>query len=200
MSEIIFRKVSPDDAEELLDIYAPYIEKTAITFEYTVPSAAEFRGRIEHTLKKYPYIKAVIDGRTAGYAYLGAFNEREAYDHSAETTIYLDMEERGHGLGTRLYTVLENIAGEQHILNLNACIGYPKDENDEFLSVASPEFHKFMGYKTVGRFDSCGYKFGRWYDMIWMEKIIGEHTAKPEAVIPFPELGSEALERAGLTL
>ena len=57
--DISIRTATPDDAEELLAIYAPYVENTAITFEYTVPSAAEFRQRIENTLKKYPYLVAV---------------------------------------------------------------------------------------------------------------------------------------------
>ena len=63
------RVASPEDAPEILAIYAPYVEKTAITFEYDIPSLPEFRGRIERTLKKYPYLVAEQDGEILGYAY-----------------------------------------------------------------------------------------------------------------------------------
>ena len=82
-------------------------------------------------------------------------------------------------------------------MNLNACIGSPETE-DEYLTRNSIQFHSHMGYKMVGEFYKCGYKFGRWYNMVWMEKIIGEHPAEPMAVIPFPELDRKVLENAGL--
>ena len=79
-------KVSTADAEELLAIYAPYVEETAISFEYEVPSVDEFRNRIEQISAKYPYIKAVVDEKIAGYAYAAGFKDRKAYDWSVETT------------------------------------------------------------------------------------------------------------------
>ena len=81
---------SVEDAEELLAIYAPYVEKTAITFEYEVPSVEEFKGRIAHVLQRFPYLKAVEDGKILGYAYVSPFKERAAYDWSVETSIYVD--------------------------------------------------------------------------------------------------------------
>lgn len=74
-----------------------------------------------------------------------------------------------------------------HILNRNACIGYPK-ANDEYLTDNSARFHAHLGYTLAGRFHDSGYKFGRWYDMIWMEKTIGDHTDQPEDVIPYKML------------
>lgn len=200
MNETDFRIVSPEDAEEILGIYAPYIEKTAITFEYTVPSVKEFRERIVKTLKKYPYIKAVREGRIIGYAYTGTFKDRAAYDWSVETSIYLAMGERGNGVGTRLYEILEALSKAQNVLNMNACITYPKDGEDQYVSMASPQFHKALGYSHVGRFHDSGYKFGTWYDMIWMEKMLGQHTSDPAPFTPFPELSSEALRSAGISL
>ena len=70
---ITLRIARPDDAEALLAIYAPYVEHTAITYEYTVPTVGEFSARIEHTLQKYPYIVAVRGGELIGYAYTGRF-------------------------------------------------------------------------------------------------------------------------------
>ena len=83
-------KVTVEDAEELLEIYAPYVENTAITFEYDVPTLEEFIERIRHTLEKYPYIVALDNGTIVGYAYAGMFHEREAYSRCVETSIYVD--------------------------------------------------------------------------------------------------------------
>lgn len=184
MSDIMIRAATPDDAGEILAIYAPYVEKTAITFEYDVPSPEEFRRRIAATLEKYPYLVAVNEGKIVGYAYAGPFKARAAYDWAAEVTIYLAPQATGLGIGRRLYAALEDALRDMGILNLYACIGYPETA-DEYLTRNSAEFHAHMGYGFIGLFHKCGYKFGRWYDMIWMEKIIGEHLPEQAEVRPF---------------
>lgn len=184
------RTVSPEDAEKLLEIYAPYVLNTAISFEYEVPALSEFRRRIEGTLKRYPYLAAEIDGEIAGYAYTGTFVGRTAYERAAEMSIYLREDRRKMGIGRKLYEALEEISRAQNITNLYACIGYPEEE-DEYLTKNSAQFHEHMGFRLAGRFHKCGYKFGRWYDMIWMEKIIGEHGEGAE-LIGFPELEAPA--------
>ena len=93
----MIRNATREDAEKLLEIYAYYVTNTAITFEYDVPSLGEFRSRIDDTLKKYPYLVLEEDGIIQGYAYAGAFVGRAAYDHSCETTIYLDHNSKGRG-------------------------------------------------------------------------------------------------------
>ena len=293
MGERTFRVARPEDAEALLAIYAPYVEETAITFEYEVPSVEAFRARIAHTLATYPYIVAVeeqpanagtgrVDGASAscldraeanagaghvdgasvssapasgagavtgthrtseriiGYAYVGRLHERAAYDWSVETSIYVDRRARKHGLGRQLYERLEAILRAMNIISVNACIAYPgmmnsavdaataadrlqdahigtgdpntadrvrKDPRkgsadsgadigeDPYLNTNSPDFHAHLGYQLVGHFHACAYKFDRWYDMIWMEKWIAPHPAKPEAMIPFPALPEEVVER-----
>lgn len=184
------RIAGAEDAKALLEIYAPYVRETAVTFEYDVPSEAEFRGRILHTLEKYPYLVAEQDGEPVGYAYAGAFHTRAAYERGVETTVYIRKDRRRGGLGRELYEALEKILVCQNILNLNACIGYPETE-DEYLTKDSARFHERQGFRPVGRFHKCGYKFGRWYDMIWMEKHIGEHRANPAAVRWFPKIREE---------
>lgn len=181
------RTAAIDDAEELLKVYTPYVEKTAITFEYDVPSLEEFKRRIENTLKKYPYLVAEKDGEILGYAYTGPFVGRAAYSWAAETSIYLREDCRKMGIGRRLYASLEEISRQQNILNLYACIGYP-DTEDEYLTKNSVQFHAHLGYRLAGTFYQCGYKFGRWYHMVWMEKIIGDHRADPAPMIPFSQL------------
>ncbi len=192
--EILIRTAKLTDAERLLEIYAPYVEHTAITFEYEVPAAEEFRSRIGRVLKKYPYLVAEQEGRILGYAYAGPFVGRAAYDWSAEMSIYVDQKIRRQGVGGRLYGAMEEILREMNILNLNACIGYPKVE-DEYLTKNSVEFHRHMGYQWVGEFHDSGYKFGRWYNMVWMEKMIGEHPDQPEPVKPFPQVREQLTGR-----
>ena len=102
------------------------------------------------------------------------FKDRAAYDWSAETTIYLKYDAVKCGLGRMLYEAFEEEMKNRGFLNLYACIGYPIEE-DEYLTKNSAQFHAHLGYRFVGEFYQCGYKFGRWYNMIWMEKLIGEH-------------------------
>lgn len=182
------RRATENDVEALLKIYAPYVEHTAITFEYEVPSVEEFRSRIRHTLEKYPYLVAEEDGELLGYAYVGPFHDRPAYDWAVETSIYVDERKIHKGIGGKLHDALEQALKTQGILNMNACIAWPDGEEDETLTKNSGEFHAHLGYRMVGEFQKCGYKFHRWYNMVWMEKIIGEHADEQPSPIPFSQL------------
>lgn len=170
--------VKIEDAEELLSIYAPYVRDTAISFEYEVPSLSDFQDRIRSISSILPYIKAVRDGEILGYAYAGKFKNRKAYDWSVEVTVYVRKDLRRSGVGKLLYHALEDSLKRIGVLNMNACIALPKEE-DEHLHNDSYYFHKKMGFQPVGTFHNCGYKFHTWYDMIWMEKFIGEHQEHP---------------------
>ena len=163
------------DAKAMLDIYAPYVEHTAITFEYDVPTLEDFCHRLGKVQAKYPWVVAEQNGRVLGYAYASAFKERDAYQWAVETSIYVDENVKRQGIGRQLHDVLEQRLKSQGILNMNACISYIEKE-DEFLNLDSVRFHECLGYKKVAHFHQCGKKFGRWYDMIWMEKMIGEHS------------------------
>ena len=184
MSNITIRVAKPDDAEALLAIYTPYVTETDITIEYIVPTVGEFRRRIIHTLTRYPYLVAEFRGVILGYAYLGPFVGRAAYDWAAEVSIYVDKNCRHNGIGRALYEAIEAVGRAQNLQNLCACIGVP-DIDDEYLTHNSVDFHTHMGYRLVGEFRHCGYKFGRWYNMVWMEKIIGKHPVDPAPVLPF---------------
>ncbi len=182
--QLSIRTARPKDAERLVAVYAPYVLNTAITFEYEVPTVAEFGTRMAQTLHQYPYIVAEEDQRILGYAYAGTFIGRPAYDWSVETLISVEQGNRGRGIGGKLHQALENILREMHILNLNACIAHPEIE-DEYLTRSSVAFHRHLGYRWVGEFHRCGYKFGRWYNMVWMEKILSAHQSLPKAVQRF---------------
>ena len=181
MPYVTIREATLYDAGRLLEIYSYYVEKTAITFEYDTPSAEEWTSRMSRIKERYPFLVIERDGEIQGYAYAGPFVGRAAYDWSCEMTIYLDHRAQKQGLGRKLYSALETELKKMGVLNLYACIGYP-DEEDEYLTRNSAEFHAHLGFSEIGRFHQCGYKFGKWYDMIWMEKIIGEHSPKTQAV------------------
>ncbi len=180
------RDATAGDAGRILEIYDYYVKNTAITFEYDTPSLDEFRGRMERVMRRYPYLVVLEDGRIEGYAYAGPFVGRAAYDWSCETTIYLAPGARKRGMGRALYEALEQALGDMGILNLYACVAYP-ERDDAYLTDNSARFHQHLGYARAGEFRKCGYKFGRWYDMFWMEKIIGEHMADQTPVTPYPE-------------
>jgi len=190
LTDIAIRTASAADAAEIQKIYTPYVNDTAITFEYEVPSVEEFAARITRILQRYPFLVAEKEGQIIGYAYVSAFRTRAAYDWAVETSIYLRQDCRREGLGKRLYLLLEEILKKQHILNLYACIAYTAKE-DPHLTNVSVTFHEHLGYKINGHFTRCGYKFSTWYDMVWMEKLIGEHNAEVKAIIPFAEVRAD---------
>ena len=184
---VTIRTASIEDAPKLLDIYAYYVEHTAITFEFEVPTLEDFQNRIETTLQNYPYLVAEVDGEIAGYVYASRFRTRAAYDWSAETSIYLSGKYQRLGIGRLLYERLEETLKLQNVINLYAGAADPVEE-DEYLTRNSEQFHEAMGYKTVARFQKSGSKFGRWYNLIIMEKIIGEHCCPPKEFVPFRDL------------
>ncbi len=187
MGRSTIRTATEQDAGELLAIYAPYIQRTAVTFEYAVPPVDAFAERIRGILTKYPYLAAERDGEIIGYAYAGTFHKRAACAWNVETAIYVRMDKRGTGVGRELYEALEQALILQNVLNMNACIAYTETE-DEYLTKNSVQFHRHLGFTYVGRFHQCGYKFGRWYDLAWMEKHIGAHTETPASVRNFCEI------------
>ena len=141
-------KVTIEDAKELLNIYAPYVKETAISFEYEVPSEEEFADRIKRISSKYPYIKAVENGKILGYAYANTFIARAAYDWSVETTIYLRQDTKGQGIGRKLL--------EEAINNLKN-MGYEKMRINCLKGNPSLDFYVHMGGKVIGEFDNILY-------------------------------------------
>ena len=165
------RSATVGDADKLLEIYRPYVENTAVSFEYEAPSLETFQNRIETTLKRYPYLVIEEDDVIYGYTYAGPFKGRPGYDHSVELSIYVRQQDKGKGCGRKLYEAIEKELETMGYLNLYACVAYPVKE-DEYLTKNSAEFHAHLGFQKVGEFHRCAHKFGHWYDMIWMEKII----------------------------
>lgn len=187
MSDVVIRTASIYDAPELLGIYQYYVLNTAITFETEVPSIAVFKERINNTLKRYPYFVALINNKIVGYCYAGAFVDREAYDYSAEVSVYIHRDFHKRGIGKLFYEKLESTLKMMGINNLYAKISSPVGK-DKYLDDNSVRFHEYLGFKTVGQYTKCGYKFNRWYNMVEMEKIIGRHEKNPKKLKKFKEI------------
>ena len=185
--DINIRVATLDDAREILDIYSYYVLYTAINYDYTPPDLETFKKKMINTLSRYPYLVAINNQKIVGFAYAGSFVSKKAYDWSVETTIYLDHHYTKMGIGKKLYNALENILREMGIINLNACIASPIEE-DEYLTTNSIDYHHHLGYRMVGKFHKCGYKYNRWYDMVWMEKMINEHPDQIEDIKCFDDI------------
>ena len=166
------RVAEEKDAATLLEIYSYYVEKTAITFEYETPSIEEFTQRIHNIKVKYPYIVAEEKGEILGYAYGSAFHPRAAYGWCAEMSVYVQRGIHGKGVGTALYEKMEELLKKQNIVNLFACITHPNAESEAF--------HAARGYEKKAHFEQCGYKLGKWWDIVWMQKVIASNEETPE--------------------
>ena len=156
---------------ELVRIYALYVEKTAITFEYQVPTIEEFERRIEKILQRFPYLVAEVDGQVLAYAYASTYYDRSAYDWALEVSVYADQDHRGQGLGTRLYEALEMELEARGYLRF--LLALPCQ-----IQLVSPSMRK-RGYVKVAHFPKIGYKFDQWHDIVWMQKKTIEGPVKP---------------------
>lgn len=167
------RMAKEQDALALRKIYKDYIENTTITFEYEVPSVEEFTGRIEETLIKYPYLVFEENGKIGGYAYAHQFMVREASKWGAELSVYLQDAFFGRGIGSAFYGALQDILYLQGVQRMYGCVS---SDND-----GSIKMHKKVGFQEIAVFPRCGFKHGKWLDLIWLEKVIAER----ENPIPF---------------
>jgi len=171
MSEYIIRPVREEDAKRLTEIYAYYVENTAVSFEYTAPDEQEFIRRIKETTKVYPYLVYEKDGLVLGYAYAGRYASRAAYDWTVSSSIYIDKEHRCGGIGRALYAELEDRLRAMGMKSIIAGIAYLEKE-DEYLKNDSVYFHEKVGYERVAQVKAAGKKFGRWYDLVLSQKML----------------------------
>ncbi|HEM3203915.1 TPA: N-acetyltransferase [Streptococcus suis 8830] len=166
---IDIRSARTEDAADLVAIYAPYVEKTAITFETEVPTVEAFASRIEKTLEKFPYLVAVEEGKVVGYAYASTYYARAAYDGTVELSVYVSREARGKGIGSLLYDAIEEDLKARGFKNFLACIALPNP--------ASIALHEKRGYEQVAHFKKVGYKFDTWHDIVWLQKsLVGKQN------------------------
>jgi L-amino acid N-acyltransferase YncA len=157
------RNVNPNDAAQIAEIYNYYIKNTHQTFETEPLSAEDMRERIIEFSENYPYVVAEEDGRIYGYAFATQFKMRQAYEFSAEVSIYVNANEKQKGIGSLLYERLFEELRQTDIHALVAGISLPND--------GSVRFHEKLGFEKVAHFKEVGYKLGRWVDVGYWELI-----------------------------
>lgn len=170
------RFATEQDIPAILAIYGPYVENTAISFEYSVPSLEEFTQRFRKYTLKFPWLVWEEDGTVLGYAYGNAPFERAAYSWCAEASIYLAPQAHRKGIGSKLYAALEQILTLQGYRKLYALV-----------TTANPpsvKFHLSMGYRHLVEFKDCGFKFGSWHGVTWLEKDL--HPVDLTMISPKP--------------
>ena len=158
----MIRMATAADIPAMLEIYGPYVLNTTFTFEYTVPTVAEFTARFTQITAQFPWLVWEEQGRVLGYAYASAPFTRAAYQWCAEPSIYLAPRIQGKGIGRQLYAVLEELLHRQGYRVFYALI---TQENETSIA-----FHKKLGYTQTAVLPRCGVKFGRWLGVTWMEK------------------------------
>jgi L-amino acid N-acyltransferase YncA len=165
------RLAREEDVDALLTIYAPYVEKTIISFEYEVPSREEFIERIRTFSTDYPYLVCEYNGRIVGYAYASKHRARTAYQWSAESTVYMHKDFHRKGIARVLYETLFDMLRLQGYFNVYAGISIPNDQ--------SVGFHLALGFEEIGIFKNIGFKFGNWHGTHWSQLKLNEYTTTP---------------------
>lgn len=173
----MIRNAIESDIPAMLAIYAPYVENTTYTFEYTVPGEGEFLARFRDITRQFPWLVREEEGAVLGYAYGSLPFSRAAYAWAGEVSVYLAPQVQGRGIGRLLYTALEAIMAVQGYRVLYAII---TEENQGSLA-----FHKALGYREAGVFSRCGLKFNRWLSVVWMEKHLDSVGIPSDFPIPY---------------
>ena len=201
MSTVSIRFADPArDAARILAVYRPYIEQTAITFEYDVPGEAEFERRVADIAAHFPYLLLEVDGELAGYAYAHRQAERAAFGWNAELTIYLAEGWQGKGVGRPLYALLMRLLEMQGYVNFYGVITGS--------NAGSIALHERMGFEKIGLHERTGWKFNQWHDTVWMHRRAHDGEpgdgepgdgkpgdGKPGEIVPVHALGAQAVAR-----
>lgn len=166
------RPATLSDAEAIHDLYAPYVLETCISFETVVPTIEAFKLRMESIIRDYPYLVCEADGVIAGYAYASKHRERAAYRFSADVSVYVAPGYHRKGIGKSLYLKLFELLKEQGIYTVFAGVTLPNDN--------SIGLHKSLGFTEVGTFKHTGYKFGKWLDVLWLQKALRDYDTPQE--------------------
>jgi phosphinothricin acetyltransferase len=168
----VIRDADAADAGRCAAIYAPYVRDTAISFENVPPSVAEMAGRIAEAQRAHAWLVLEIDDEVVGYAYGGPFMSRAAYQWATAVSVYLDTERRRSGGGRALYAELfDRLAARGHRTAL-AGIALPNE--------ASVGLHRALGFDLAGTYRRVGWKLGRWHDVAWYQRDLGDDDGPPQ--------------------
>ena len=166
---MLIRAATPADVPAITAIYAHHVLHGTGTFEEVPPDAAEMAGRFARiTGQGWAWLVAEApDGSLLGYAYHAPFRDRSAYRHTAEDAIYVRDDVRGQGVGKALVEALLVRAEAAGLRQMYALIG--DSEN-----VGSIGLHAACGFRQIGVMKGAGLKFGRWLDVVIMQRTLGE--------------------------
>lgn len=156
------RPAREEDIPAILAIYGPYVENTTYSFEYTVPTLAEFTDRFRSYTAQFPWLVWEENGEILGYAYGSAPFTRAAYRWCAELSVYIAPKAHRRGIGKALYQAAEDILFRQGYQVIYCLITTS--------NTASVAFHESVGYRIVATLPGCGIKFGQKLGIIYMEK------------------------------
>jgi L-amino acid N-acyltransferase YncA len=169
------------DVPGILEIYAPFILHTAVTFEEIVPNEESFWNRIQEIMTELPFLVCEIDGRVAGYAYASGYRSRASYRWSKEVSVYIHPDFQRKKVAHALYTSLHELVRFQGIANLLAIITMPNE--------SSVAFHEQFGYRKCAEFSKVGYKLNQWQNVGWFELFIQDKNAAPkERILQIDEM------------
>jgi L-amino acid N-acyltransferase YncA len=182
------RLARESDADRMLAIYAPIVRETAISFELAPPDPEEMRQRIRRISSRHAWLVCEDEGMIAGYAYASQFRPREAYQWTAEVTVYVHPLRQRRGIGGTLYAALFAALRLQGYTSAIAVIALPND--------ASVRLHERCAFRAVGVFERAGYKLGRWHDVGWWQLELQAASANPQPPRALTELAENGeLER-----
>jgi phosphinothricin acetyltransferase len=167
----VIRRVTGDDAARVAEIYEPYVRETAVSFELEPPGAEEMRRRIESVTGRHPWLIIDDDGLALGYAYASPYRERPAYNWTVETTVYIDRERRGQGLGKALYAALLEELTSRGFVTAFAGITVPNPWSEAL--------HASVGFEQIGVLPRAGFKLGEWRDVAFWHRPLRPHTTDP---------------------
>ena len=177
----IIRLAEEQDVQGILEIYAPFILETAVTFEETVPEEDSFWERIQLIMTELPFLVCEIDGRIAGYAYASGYRSRASYRWTKEVSVYVHPDFQRKKVALALYTSLNELVRYQGIADLLAIITMPNK--------SSVAFHEYLGYRKCGEFSKVGYKLNQWQNVRWFELFLQDENAAPkDRIIPLDEI------------
>ena len=166
----MIRLVNVEDAPAITEIYNYYITYTSISFETRPLDVPEMRTRIQEIAVHHLYLVYEEDGEIMGYCYAHPWKDRAAYDHTMETTIYLNPRHKSKGIGTLLMKALIDRCRDNGYHALIACITKSNEP--------SCKFHAKLGFQKVSHFKEVGYKLGAWHDVVDYELLIFSHLRK----------------------
>ena len=188
-SELQIRLVQPGDAEQIMEIYRPSVEKTAVSFEIETPSVGEMERRIRETVEIFPWLVCYQGDVIAGYAYASSHRQRFSYQWTVETSVYIHPDFSRRGIASALYASLLSMLKAQGFCTALAGMALPHP--------ASAALHQFLGFEAFALYKNVGFKFEKWHDVQWWRLSLQEDSYCPQLPIPLREFfGSEAWKLA----